>query len=1206
MESINIIMNNLLKLGKKVFTVGVASTTIFWSLGVAALVPAVASAATVNTVACSTIVAGDFIKGTGAAVWAVNGDKSMSYFPDGDTFKSWTVDGSYNSIKTVDATCMGTFPQASIVAARPGAYLLKDDATNKLYTVTAAGKLASISTDVASALYGTNYDLAPAKGGRTVKVATPDMMNYNKNLSTTSVTEAAAMEGSLVSNGGKYYLVGANKGLREVTATGLTANKFQKKLAYALTSTSGYAMGTAVDAAEANLFDATFGFKSNGTTLPVVTATGALTVSLAANTAAAGNVPAGAQQIPVLTLNFTAGQADAVVTGLNVYRTGLSSDADLGTIYLMDGSQVMATNLGIATGKVMFSMGTGLFTVKAGTTKTITVAADLNTDAKDYAFGLNAAADVTATGMTVGGTFPVQGNHLYTITPSNPSLATLTINNTVTGGTTNAGSTNVLVGQMTVQSANSNVQVKSIKLTETGTINAATDLANIKLMNGATQVGNTAPALNSDGTLTFDLSANPLVITSGQTVTLSVYADVISGVGRNFTFTIQRAYDVVSTDTTYNVGAKVFSNSSATTFTVVNMTQVSVSQGSLTLTRDASSPSNYVAKGTTNQVWGAFAVKANGEAVRVTGATFGISWNTALAENTVFNNLKLIDDQGVQLGSTYTSGSTSATASQNSALSNLNYVVPANTTRILYIKADVISNTSAVTLNSTLTSLTAQGYTSLASISAGPGYGNALSLAGTPFGLSLNNQVGAVTTVAGGTNLKVGSFILSAGPAEGANLNTLTVSTIAGLNAKFVNLHVKVGGADFGLVQNNLAAAATPYTFTATTPVAIAANNSVVVDVYADSLTGVSLSATSTVSVTAANASGVTTYVPLTMSPTSLAGQTVALSSAGHVATSTSPAPAMAQQVAMGLTAVKVASLKLLEDSNSEDMKILNVTLKDSGANTTVYNDLVNFRLMNGTNVVGTAVGSFSDSSAGITFTLANPDMVAGKGLVPQNNSMTLDVLADVNTRANGATSGDVHSYYISNVGVQGAQSSSSTSVLGQPSSAAVNLTVYRTTLLGDVQRTSGGSVDSSYVDNSIADGKVVAKFVFIAGPNDDATLNTTTISALGAEVAANSSTAVTYTFWDGNTQVGSQAITSSTPTAAALSYNGNVFVVGKGTSKVLTVKANLNTASYGYNTNLKGYSVSLTGFTFYDGSNNVSADANKNTFPISGPSMSF
>ena len=101
MESINIIMNNLLKLGKKVFTVGVASTTIFWSLGVAALVPAVASAATVNTAACSTIVAGDFIKGTGAAVWAVNADKSMSYFPDGDTFKSWTVDASYKSIKLV-------------------------------------------------------------------------------------------------------------------------------------------------------------------------------------------------------------------------------------------------------------------------------------------------------------------------------------------------------------------------------------------------------------------------------------------------------------------------------------------------------------------------------------------------------------------------------------------------------------------------------------------------------------------------------------------------------------------------------------------------------------------------------------------------------------------------------------------------------------------------------------------------------------------------------------------------------------------------------------------------------------------------------------------------------------------------------------------------------------------------------------------------
>jgi hypothetical protein len=55
-----IFMTNLLKLGKKIFTVGVVATTIFWSLGVAALVPAVANAATETD--CATLMAGDLVK----------------------------------------------------------------------------------------------------------------------------------------------------------------------------------------------------------------------------------------------------------------------------------------------------------------------------------------------------------------------------------------------------------------------------------------------------------------------------------------------------------------------------------------------------------------------------------------------------------------------------------------------------------------------------------------------------------------------------------------------------------------------------------------------------------------------------------------------------------------------------------------------------------------------------------------------------------------------------------------------------------------------------------------------------------------------------------------------------------------------------------------------------------------------------------------
>ncbi len=1193
-------MTDLLKLGKKVFTVSVVALTIVWSVGVAALVPTAVSAET-----CTVLKAGDLVKATGtSSVYLINSSLQRMYFFNSAVYHTWYKD--FSTVQTVSATCLDNYSLSQTpVSTRPGSYLVKSTVTPAVFVVlpnNTREKLADEATAVA--LYG-------AKWG-TFVLEFPDV--YLASYAEVAGAVSTPSNGMLIkkANDNNVYQVVAGKlklvvgDLAAFVATDVHTVSDATFATLAVdtgTVTSGSLIADPAQGALGNTGTST------GTTTTVIT--GNLTVSLAADSPVSGNVPALATQNPILKLNFTAGQADAVVTGLNVYRTGLSSDADLGTLYLMDGSSVLATNLGIASGKVMFSLASGLFTVKAGTTRTITLGADLNTASRDYAFSLNAATDVVATGMTVGGSFPISGNHLYTVTVTNPSLANLTINAGTIGGTTNAGTTNVLAGQFTLQAANSNVQVKSIKFTETGTINAATDLANIKLINGATQVGATVPALNADGTVTFDLSANPLLLTSGQTITLNLFADVISGVSRNFQFTVQRGYDVFTKDMTYNVGAVVYSNSAAS-FTVVptgTNNRVSVSSGSLTMTRDASSPTSYVAKGSTNQILGAFSVKANGEAVRITGAEYHATWGTARVENTVFNNLKLVDDQGVQLGTTYTSVATGGalTASQNIALTNLNYVVAANTTRILYIKADVISNTGATTLGSTLTNLTAQGYTSLATITAGPSYGNTLSLSGTPWSLSLNNSVGAVQTVAGGTNLKVASFVLSAGPAEGVNLNTVALTTNGDLSTTFINLHVKVNGADFGTVQNNLANTATQYTFTATAPVAMAANTSVVVDVYVDSLTGMSFGAAKVVDLTATNASGATTYVPLgsSMNPSTLAGQNVTLNSAGVVTTSTSATPAITQQVAMGVTAVKVATLKL-SDTNAENMNLTYVNIKDGGVQATSYNDIVNFRLMNGTNQVGTAIGSFSNTS-GVRFILAIADQVAGKGLVPQNSNMTLDVLADVNTRTNGATSNDVHAYYIDEIGVQGAQSSSSTAVTGQVAGNAASLTVLRTTLLGDIQRTSVGNVDTSYVDNTISDGKVVAKLVFTAGPNDDATLSTITITPVGSEVAAASTTSVTYNFYDGSTLVGTQAMTSTAKTIT-LSNAGNVFTVGKGTSKVLTIKADLLTAGYAYNTNAKSYAVSITTpfFTFSDGDNGFNADTNRNTLPVSGPGMSF
>ena len=99
------------------------------------------------------------------------------------------------------------------------------------------------------------------------------------------------------------------------------------------------------------------------------------------------------------------------------------------------------------------------------------------------------------------------------------------------------------------------VKVSKIKVTNIGSV-ATTDLANIKLMDAATQLGATAASLGVDGSVTFDMSVSPLVVPAGQTKNLSVMADIVGGTTRTFRFTIQRSADIVAMDDNFGIYLK--------------------------------------------------------------------------------------------------------------------------------------------------------------------------------------------------------------------------------------------------------------------------------------------------------------------------------------------------------------------------------------------------------------------------------------------------------------------------------------------------------------------------------------------------------------------------------------------------------------------------------------------------------------------------
>ncbi len=205
----------------------------------------VASTTTGET-SCELLVAGDLVKSkVSPVIYAVNADKTKSYFPQGDIYKSWTSDNKY-TYKLVSQSCITYLKSSTAVMPRPGTYMVKEQHSDVVYAVLPGNKLVVVTTEVATALYGPKYMLMPAKGGHTITINDPSWTFYQQLQPTaapTKVTEKTPVEGALVKVNSTYYVMGGNKTLNEVTTIGLKANRFQIKFAHTLSSTNGYTVG---------------------------------------------------------------------------------------------------------------------------------------------------------------------------------------------------------------------------------------------------------------------------------------------------------------------------------------------------------------------------------------------------------------------------------------------------------------------------------------------------------------------------------------------------------------------------------------------------------------------------------------------------------------------------------------------------------------------------------------------------------------------------------------------------------------------------------------------------------------------------------------------------------------------------------------------------------------------------------------------------
>ncbi len=678
--------------------------------------------------------------------------------------------------------------------------------------------------------------------------------------------------------------------------------------------------------------------------------------------------------------------ADIKVTNLSFKRTGVSTDSTLSNVYLYWGAKRLTDSAGVSNSAFNFNDPTGLFTVSAGQTYTVSVLADIAGSTSGQQIGVQLVSATPMTGaLDSSASFPING---FTQTVSSATLATADFNST----TNPAVSTISAQNEYTVWSNSTTistraVNLESFQLRNIGSVDRSS-IQNFRLYVKGVQVGSAVASIASDDTITFDLSASPLRIETG-TAEIKVVGDIISGSGNTFQFSLRRASDARFVDTDLNQPILATANSS--TFSARSAISATVDSGTVSTVKATNSPSTNVALSASSVKWATFELRAAGEDVKV--ESLDVNANAAgrgLDNGKVFLN-------SVQVGSTKDlTEDTDVNFTLGSSM-----ILKAGTTAIVDIYADAKSTTGATFISGETVAITlgtgasnAQGQKSLASINTPTSdvAGNTITISSSSLTLTKYSGYGNQTLIAGTNSARLGSFTLSTGATEGVNVNTLTVALSADESATITDLILKdnATGTQIGTTK------ATPSTSNGfSVNVAMGVSATKVIDIYGNIKSGSNIGSW----VANIDASGTGAVTGSTVDATALDLQTITVGTA-DLAAAVSVSPDNANVIA-GSSLVKVGSFNFTSQYSGFTVDEIKVKIPANAATSITS---VTLRYPN-------AAGVSTDSSATLALssgaqTHATATFTGLTFYVPADTSKKLDVYVSLSTIANGATSG--------------------------------------------------------------------------------------------------------------------------------------------------------------------------------------------------------
>jgi hypothetical protein len=381
--------------------------------------------------------------------------------------------------------------------------------------------------------------------------------------------------------------------------------------------------------------------------------------------------PTGASRVPFTRITLTAGNdGDVTVTGVQIQRTGLGSDAAFDGVILVDESTGMQLGNSQTFNSNHQSVIGGTFMLSRGTSRSYLVAGNMTATSPTSYSGQAPAISVIGinTSATVSGSLPIMGafqTYNATLTVGSATLATSNAFASNSNQTVNIGDTmRKTTGLRLTAGSAEDITLKMVRFNQTGSV-SATDLANVAVMIGA----NSYPlVVSADGKYYSATLGSGVLLAKGNQVDMYVTYDVVGGNanGRTVIFDIDRTTDILSYGNTYGYGISPAAGSASVPTTrgtetvtsgspYVYATQDTIQGASITTiskSNDGAGAAQNIAINVPNQPLGSFIVDLKGESVTVQQMIFSIASTTG-SGNGLLTNVTLVDENGSVVSGPY-------------------------------------------------------------------------------------------------------------------------------------------------------------------------------------------------------------------------------------------------------------------------------------------------------------------------------------------------------------------------------------------------------------------------------------------------------------------------------------------------------------------------------------------------------------------------